>query len=122
MSIELSSGFRAKEYKGCDIRAASYKSGAQDWTPQACFWIHTENGPRRVWTTSFAHCFGLQGFAFKSKIEADNCAFRMAQTLIDKTLPELQHNPPRLSSPGTYISKILAFVRRSRLRRLRSTN
>lgn len=116
MNSLVSAVFPTREYKGCDIHAASFKSGARDWTPQACFWIDTENGPRRVWTASFAHCFGFQELAFRSKIEADNCAFRLARTLIDKTLPDLSSSAPQRSS-SAYLAKIFAFARSGRFKR-----
>lgn len=72
MPVESNVIFRIKEYKGCDIRAASYKSAAQGWIPEACFCIRTEKGLRRVWIASFAHCFGIPDLTFRSKIEADN--------------------------------------------------
>src|SRR5512143_2254785 len=77
-----------KEYRGCGIQAASYKSGANDWVPQACFWLHTTQGWRRLWIGSFAHCLGRSDLTFSRKIDADKWAFRVARELIDKTLPE----------------------------------
>ena len=77
-----------KEYRGCGIQAASYKSGANDWVPQACFWLYTTQGWRRLWIGSFAHCMGRSNLTFSRKIDADKWAFQMARELIDKTLPE----------------------------------
>ena len=117
MPVGSNSIFRIKEYKGCDIHAASYKSAAQGWIPEACFCIRTENGPRRVWIASFAHCFGIQALTFRSKIEADSYAFSMARTLIDKTSPEFERtSEPSPSSRSHYLAKIVRFARRSRFR------
>jgi hypothetical protein len=120
MPVESNSTFRVQEYKGCDIRVASYKSAAHGWIPEACFCIHTEKGLRRVWIASFAHCLGIQEFRFRSKLEADNYAFSMARTLIDKTSPEFERtSEPSPSSRSNYLAKIVRFARRSRFKGFR---
>lgn len=109
--------FRVREYKGCDIQAASYRLGANGWVPEACFSLETEKGMRRVWIASFAHCFGMHDLIFRNKIEADNCAFSMARTLIDKTLPEFERNSVTMpSSQNNYVSKLRRAWRRRRLK------
>jgi hypothetical protein len=104
---------RTQEYKGCGIHAASYKVGT-DWVPEACFWVRTKNGWTRMWINSFARFFEIPELTFSSESEADACAFRLAQRLIDKTLPDL--NSPKLRMGGTraaYLSRILQIARQS---------
>jgi hypothetical protein len=102
-----------KEYRGCGIQAASYRSGASDWVPQACFWLHTNQGSRRLWIGSFAHCFGRSDLTFSRKIDADIWAFRVARELIDRTLPEFTDLTERNDVRQTNrIAKILNIVRR----------
>jgi len=117
--------FHTKEYRGCGITAASYRTRSGDWIPEACFWVHTESGWRRFWVASFAHCLGGEEVYYPSKIEADNRAFRMARALIDKTLPEFDKpsyiSPP---APANYLAKVMGIARRplsalSRLKELR---
>jgi hypothetical protein len=90
--------FRTKEHKGCGIRAASYQVMPGKWVPEACFWVYTENGWRRLWIQSFAHCFSMPELTCANKIEADNWAFRMARTVIDRTLPDFDRCEP--PNPG----------------------
>jgi len=102
-----------KEYRGCGITAASYRRSSGDWIPEACFWLDTENGRRRLWINSFAHCIGVQEHVFSSKIEADHCAFRMAQLLIDRAKPALKASWPwNVTTPTHSLRKMLSFVRR----------
>jgi hypothetical protein len=113
MTNETSFIFRMKEYRGCGIQPASYKVGPRDWVPEACFWLHTENGWRRLWINSFTHCLAAHDLTFPNKIEADACAFSLARTLIDRTLPEFDV-PESLTrrSRTNYLSKILKVARR----------
>lgn len=102
-----------KEYRGCGIRAVSYKTGANDWVPQACFWLHTNRGRRRLWIASFAHCFARPDLTFAKKIDADNWAFRLARELIDRTLPEFTDLTENTDNQqNNCISKVLKIVRR----------
>lgn len=102
-----------KEYRGCGIRAASYKSDGSDWVPQACFWIHTTQGWRRLWIGSFAHCFGRSDLTFSRKIDADMWAFRVARELIDRTLPEFTDLTETNDARQTNcIARLLKIVRR----------
>ena len=55
------------EYRGCGIRAASYELRAQSWLPEACVWLHTEGGQRKMWIHSFAHCFAAEELTFQNK-------------------------------------------------------
>jgi hypothetical protein len=113
MTLDNSSIFRTKEYRGCGIQAASYKAGPSNWVPEACFWIHAGNGWRRLWVNSFAHCLAAQNLSFPNKIEADAWAFRLARTLIDKTLPEFE-KPESVETHAKrdYLSKVFAVARR----------
>lgn len=107
---------RTQEYKGCGIRAASYKVGPQDWVPEACLWMRTQTGWIRMWINSFAHCFETRELTFANETDADDCAFTVARRLIDKTLPDLNSNSPLSRSRGTrtaYLSRILQIARRS---------
>jgi len=107
---------RTQEYKGCGIRAASYKVGPQDWVPEACLWMRTQTGSMRMWINSFAHCFETRELTFANETDADDCAFRLARRLIDKSLPDLNSNTPLSRSRGTrtaYLSRILQIARKS---------
>jgi hypothetical protein len=102
-----------KEYRGCGIEAASYKSGAKDWVPEACFWLHTTQGWRRLWIASFAHCLGRFDLTFSRKIDADIWAFRVARDLIDRTLPEFMDFTEVTDGRQTNcIARLLNIVRR----------
>ena len=107
--------FRIKEHKGCGIRAASYQIKPGKWVPEACFSVYTEAGWRQLWLQSFAHCFSMADRSYSNKIEADNWAFRMARTVIDKTLPEFDKHerPTAAKSPLlTCFTKIWGIARR----------
>jgi hypothetical protein len=80
---------RTQEYKGCGIRAASYKVGPEDWVPEACFWVRSKNGWTRMWVNSFAHFFEVYDLTFSSEMDADTCAINLARRLIDKTQHDL---------------------------------
>jgi hypothetical protein len=112
MSMETSLIFRAKEHRGCDIRAASYRVGPQTWIPEACVSLQTDDGARRLWVRSFAHCFMSENVTFSNKIEADNWAFNAAQAIIDKALPEFEPpTSPRLPLCTSYASRFFAIAR-----------
>lgn len=113
MSIETGLMLRAKEHRGCDIRAASYRVGPQTWIPEACVSLQTDDGARRLWVRSFAHCFMSENVTFSNKIEADNWAFNAAQAIIDKALPEFDlPSSPRVPLHTNAFSKILVIARR----------
>ena len=112
MSIETGLMLRAKEHRGCDIRAASYRVGPQTWIPEACVSLQTDDGATRVWVRSFAHCFMSENVTFSNKIEADNWAFNAAQTIIDKALPDFDPPPaPRVSLRTSRVSRFFALAR-----------
>lgn len=103
---------RIKEYRGCSIRPASFKLEPQVWVPEACFWLHTESGPIRLWINSFSQCFACQDKTFPNKIEADLFAYRLARVLIDKFLPEFEKPSSIMLPPQSqYFSKILTLAR-----------
>ena len=102
-----------KEYRGCGIRAVSYKTSANEWVPEACFWLHTGHGLRRLWIASFAHCFARPDLTFAKKIDADAWAFRLARELIDRTLPEFTDPTAKTAvRQKNYMATVLKIVRR----------
>ena len=88
-SQELSHSIK---HRGCGIRAASYSVGPTAWLPEACVWLETEAGLKRVWVHSFAHCFDAEKLTFPNKLDADGWALIAARTIIDRALEQL--NPP----------------------------
>ena len=78
------------KHRGCGIRAASYAVGPQSWLPEACVWLQTETGMRRLWVHSFAHCFDADKLTFPSKLDADSWALGAARTIIDRALEQLK--------------------------------
>lgn len=98
MDYDFRSIFRTREYKGCAIRAASYQVGPESWAPEACFSQYTENGWRQLWVQSFGHLFGPE-VTFPTQKDADNYAFRLAGSLIDKIQPELKEPVLRSKFP-----------------------
>jgi hypothetical protein len=113
MSMETGLIFRAKEHRGCGIRAASYRVGPQTWIPEACVSLQTGDSATRLWVRSFAHCFMCENVTFSNKIEADNWAFNAARIIIDKALPEFDPPPsPRVPLRTSYVSRFFALARR----------
>jgi hypothetical protein len=111
MSMEASLIFHAKEHRGCGIRAASFSVGPQTWIPEACVSLQTDDGARRLWVRSFAHCFMSQDVTFPNKIEADNWAFNAATAIIDKALPEFDSpSSSRVPLHTSSLSKILILA------------
>ena len=87
-------------HRGCGIRAASYPVGPEAWLPEACVWLETENGLRRVWIHSFAHCFDAEKLTFPNKLDADGWALGAARTIIDRALEQLKSSvDPGLTQP-----------------------
>ena len=78
------------KHRGCGIRAASYPVGPQSWLPEACVWLQTEAGLRRLWVHSFAHCFDAEKLTFPNKLDADSWALGAARTIIDRALEQLK--------------------------------
>ena len=112
---------RAEEHRGCGIRAASYKVGPLTWIPEACVRLETDDGARRLWVHSFAHCFASENVTFANKIEADIWAFNAARAIIDKALPEFDPpTSPRVRLRASYLRRLVVSVgqRFSTLRRI----
>jgi len=78
------------KHRGCGIRAASYEVEPQAWLPEACVWLHTETGLRRVWIHSFAHCFDAEKLTFANKLEADDWALGAARAIVDRALDKAE--------------------------------
>lgn len=104
---------RMKEHRGCGIRAVSYKAGPKSWIPEACVWLQTDSGARKVWVRSFAHCFASENVTFPNKIEADNWALNAARAIIDKALPDFEaHASPRIPLHTGHLDRLLVMARR----------
>lgn len=109
MTTELGVYLRSKEHRGCGIRPASFKAGPKNWIPEACVWLQTESGAKRLWVRSFVHCFASENVSFPNKLEADNWAMDAARAIIDKALPDFEP----IGSPRTplYSPKLSRFLR-----------
>lgn len=88
-------------HRGCGIRAASYAVGPQSWLPEACMWLETETGLRRLWVRSFAHCFDADKLTFPSKLDADSWALGAARTIIDRALEQLKSSVAPATAQST---------------------
>ncbi len=113
MTSRVGSDLRLSGYKGCGIRAFSYRAGLGNWVPEACFWLYTADGWRRLWIKSFERFFLAQDMTFRSQKEADDFAFCLARRLIDRTRADLEES----NSAGTfplrdYLSKFSRADRR----------
>lgn len=105
MAGKVGSTLRLSEYRGCGIRAFSYQGGSGDWVPEACCWLCTAAGWRRLWTKSFERFFVGQDLTFPSQKAADDFAFRLARRLIDQTLTDLEEPiSPRMAALTAYFS------------------
>ncbi|HWH78613.1 MAG TPA: hypothetical protein VNT76_14625 [Candidatus Binatus sp.] len=80
------------KHRGCGVRAASYEVAPQNWLPEACVWLRTESGLRRMWIHSFAHCLGAEKLTFNNKLDADHWALVAARTIVDRALDEAEEN------------------------------
>ena len=78
------------KHRGCGIRAASYEVAPQAWLPEACVWLQTESGLRRLWIHSFAHCFDADKLTFTNKFEADDWALVAARVIVDRALDDAE--------------------------------
>ncbi len=78
------------KHRGCGIRAASYEVAPQAWLPEACVWLQTESGLRRLWIHSFAHCFDADKLTFTNKFEADDWALVAARAIVDRALDDAE--------------------------------
>jgi hypothetical protein len=77
------------EHRGCGIKAASYEVSPASWLPEACVWLHTGSGQRKLWVRSFAHCFAAEQLTFPNRLDADSWALVAAKTIIDRALEQL---------------------------------
>jgi hypothetical protein len=100
------------EYRGCGIRAASYELRAQSWLPEACVWLHTDDGHRKLWVHSFAHCFAAEELTFQNKVEADHWALEAAKSIIDRAF-ELAPLAVTARWGNRRLRSITAFARRA---------
>jgi hypothetical protein len=82
-------------HRGCGLRPASYEIAPQVWLPEACVWLQTETGLRRLWIHSFAHCFDAERLTFSNQSEADHWALSAARAIVDRALDK-----PELSVPS----------------------
>lgn len=102
------------EHRGCGIRAASYQVSPQAWLPEACVWLRTDAGHRKMWVHSFAHCFAADQLTFPNRLDADGWALVAAKSIIDRALEEPQL--PGLSYSGRRaprLSRVLGLARYS---------
>ena len=109
------------EHRGCGIRAASYEVAPTRWLPEACVWVRMENGARKLWVHSFAHCFAAEQLTFANKLEADNWALVAAKSIIDRAVEQLDSSTQTQTGPRAKVfSRIWGFTRRSLSTRKRS--
>jgi hypothetical protein len=94
------------EHRGCGIRAASYEITPQSWLPEACVWLHTDVGHRKMWVHSFAHCFAAEELTFPSRLDADSWALGAARSIIDRAFEELN-----LPAVGYVPHRVRTFAR-----------
>jgi len=80
------------KHRGCGVRAASYEVAPQSWLPEACVWLPTESGLRRVWIHSFAHCLGAENLTFNNKMDADHWAIVAARKIVDRAFDDAEEN------------------------------
>lgn len=110
---DIRSIHRIKEHRGCGIEAASYSVGPRAWVPEACVSLRTDDGAKKLWVRSFAHCFAAENVTFANKIEADNWAFNAARAIIDKALPDFDPSPsPRMPLYANVVTRFFKAARR----------
>ena len=100
------------EYRGCGIRAASYELRAHSWLPEACVWLHTKDGNRKMWVHSFAHCFAAEELTFHNKLDADHWALEAAKSIIDRAF-EVAPLAATARWGNRRLRSIAAFARRA---------
>jgi hypothetical protein len=88
------------EHRGCGIKAASYEITPQSWLPEACVWLHTDAGHRKIWVHSFAHCFAAAELTFPNRLDADSWALVAARSIIDRAFEELNLPAEGYAHPG----------------------
>jgi len=109
------------EHRGCSIQTASYEVEPTRWLPEACLWVQTETGSRKIWVHSFAHCFAAENLMFSKKLDADNWAIEAAKSIIDRALEPLESSGECKRRPdANYLSRAFELTRRSFVGLLRS--
>ena len=103
------------KHRGCGIRTASYQVAPQAWLPEACVWLQTGNGLRRVWIHSFAHCFDAEKLTFTNKLEADDWALAAARAIVDRALGASASNAAPRARVARPIAAMWHLVRFSTL-------
>jgi hypothetical protein len=102
------------QYRGCEIRTASFEGAPGRWSPEACLVVKTEDGPRRLWVSSFMHCFGAENLTLGSQPAADKWALEAAEAIIDRAREKLELNSQGLPEPEVgYFSRMLSLTRQS---------
>jgi hypothetical protein len=99
------------EHRGCGIRAASYEIRPQSWLPEACVWLETESGHRKLWVHSFAHCFAAEDLTFPNRVDADSWALVAAKAIIDRALEQSQPAPNFSGYRAPHLSRVLSLAR-----------
>jgi len=104
------------KHRGCGIRAASYEVTPRAWLPEACVWLQTETGLRRLWIHSFAHCFDAEKLTFTNKFEADDWALVAARAIVDRALDNAEFaSAPRAASAAKRSASMWQLARYSTL-------
>jgi len=103
------------EHRGCGIRAASYEIRPRSWLPEACVWLQTSDGCRKLWVRSFAHCFAAQDLTFPDRFAADSWALGAAKSIIDRALQD-PPEPGYSHRRGLRLAPVLGRMRHSLLR------
>jgi hypothetical protein len=102
------------EHRGCGIKAASYEVCPKSWLPEACVWLRTETGQRKLWVQSFVHCFTAEQLTFPNRFAADSWAFVAAKSIIDRALPEPNSASAIYPRPrGRHLSHVWRMARHS---------
>jgi hypothetical protein len=99
------------EHRGCGILAASYEIGPRSWLPEACVWLQTEAGHRKIWVHSFAHCFAAEELTFPNRLDADSWALVAAKSIIDRALEGPLGRQAKAGNRARHLSGVFGFAR-----------
>ena len=99
------------EHRGCGILAASYEIQPRSWLPEACVWLQTEAGHRKIWVHSFAHCFAAEELTFPNRLDADSWALVAAKSIIDRALEGPLGRQAKAGNRARHLSGIFRFAR-----------
>lgn len=99
------------EHRGCGILAASYEIQPRSWLPEACVWLQTEAGHRKIWVHSFAHCFAAEELTFPNRLDADSWALVAAKSIIDRALEGPLGRQTKAGNRARHLSGIFGFAR-----------